>query len=239
MKMTVRQQKIHEQALELTRIRKRSDASLVANLMDNQREKVFGCFGKTSVFDYLVEVLGFSEPLAASFNTVFRKAMQLPELAKAIRDERISICKASRIVSALEESNVEELVQFAARNSWRAIESEMAKRRPSKAGGEKIKPVNEQLVEVKLYMTPDEAAELRRAQDLLSSKSRKAASLSQAAALSFKEYVLRHDPVKKAQRAQARKAKRAAKSADSAHMPASADTAVRTDFLSSENSLRT
>src|SRR3954466_4276930 len=105
MKMTVRQRKIHEQALELTSIRKRRDASLVANLMDNQREKVFGCFGKASVFDYLVDVLGWSEPVAGTFNTVFRKAMQLPQLAKAIREERISICKASRIVSVLDESN--------------------------------------------------------------------------------------------------------------------------------------
>jgi hypothetical protein len=239
MKMTVRQRKIHEQAVELTSLRSRCEARLIANLMDNQKEKVFGCFGKTSVFDYLVDVLRWSEPVAGTFNTVFRKAMELHELAKAISEERVSICKASRIVSVLDESNVEELVQFAARNSWRAIESEMARRKPSKAGREKIKPINEELVEVKLYMTPKEAAQLRRAQDLLSSKQRKPASLSQAAAQSFKEYVLRHDPVKKAERAQARHEKRAAKPADSAHMPDSAEKSVRTDSASSQNPVRT
>lgn len=84
MTMTMRQQKIHKQALVWVKMRKRSENGLVANLIENQREKVYGCFGKTGVFDYLVDVLGLSEPVASSFNTVFRKAIEVPELSDAL-----------------------------------------------------------------------------------------------------------------------------------------------------------
>jgi hypothetical protein len=164
--------------------------------------------------------------------------MEVPELARAIQEERISICKASRIVSALEKSNAEELIEFASKNSWRAIEAEMARRRPGSAGREKVKPVNEQLVEVKLYVTPEDAKILEKAQNLLSSKLRGAASLSRTAAQAWAEYVERHDPVRKAERAQKRREKEKSKASDSADLRQSEANSVRTDSGSDQNARR-
>jgi hypothetical protein len=230
MRMTERQQKIHEEAVHWVRARKEGDFGFIDNLIENEKGRLYKFFGKTGLFQYLVEVLGLSEPIAGQFKTVVRKAIEVPELSRAIRANKLSICKASRIVSALDDSNAEELVKFASKNTWRAIEAEMARRRPSSAGREKIKPVNEQLVEVKLYVTPEEAADLEKAQNLMSSKQRGAASLSKTTAQAWREFVLRHDPVKKAERAQERKNRKTAKASDSAVVHETQENPVRTGF---------
>jgi hypothetical protein len=69
MKMTVQQQKIHEEAVELMRVRKDNDSRLVQNFIWNQKQKVFACFGKADLFLYLVGIIGMSEPVAATFKT--------------------------------------------------------------------------------------------------------------------------------------------------------------------------
>src|SRR4051812_38306228 len=97
MKMTVQQQKTHDEAVHWFKVRKRADSNLIDNFIHNQKEKLYRFFGKTSLFDYAVEVIGMSEPVANSFITVVRKAIEVPELSHAIRENKLSVCKASRI----------------------------------------------------------------------------------------------------------------------------------------------
>jgi hypothetical protein len=89
--------------------------------------KLYRTLGYSSLFTYAVGALGFSEAVAYSFITVARKTRELSLLKEAIQDEKLSVAKASRIVSALTPKNANELIDYAATHTTRETDQEMAR----------------------------------------------------------------------------------------------------------------
>jgi hypothetical protein len=135
---------------------------------------------------------------------IYKCAKLYPCLQTAIVTRCLTISKAYRIVSILNAENAEEVVEFAKTHTSKQIEREVRRRNPKAAVRAKIKPLtgNTDLLQSPI---PRETSEhISRAQSLLAQKTSKHQGLPETIAYVFRDYVERHDPVKKAQRAQKR-----------------------------------
>src|SRR4051794_29387781 len=124
--MLIQSQKMyHRKALKLCKHHRKVESLLVEVLRDIERSNTYKAVGRPSVFQYAVKDLDLSGAVAYSFISVARGSTS--ELLKAIRDQRLSIYKASRIVGTLKCKGAEGLVEFAIKNSCKKTQAEVAR----------------------------------------------------------------------------------------------------------------
>jgi hypothetical protein len=155
------------------------------------------------MFKYAVQELQLSEAVAYSFILVARKAVEVPALEKAIRDEVISVSKASRISSLLSEANAAELIEFAGRHTYAEIDREVVRRNPKAARRDKVKPLSEDQAHIEMTVSKKTLEKLKRAHALEASRGRK--DLGEVLDSVLDEYLKHKDPVVKADRVLNRK----------------------------------
>jgi len=206
---------LHEKALILSREHRLVESQLVSLLMEIDRLQLYRLLGCASLFTYVVSMLGFTEGAAYQLITVARKAKDIAPLKAALEEQRLSVAKASRIVSVLSVDNASELIEFASRHTSRETDLEVA-RRTGRDG-------NERRSSLKIPVRVLE--KLKHVQSLMDVVEFEA-MLEKLADY----YIEREDPVKKAERALAKRA--AAASAESG--PASSARSEQTESVRSE-----
>lgn len=182
---------LHERALNLSRRHREVEIRLVETLEEIDRLKFFRKLGYSSLFIYATDALGLSETTAYSFITVSRKAREVVLLKQSLWEQKLTVHKASRIVSVLTNETAQELIAFAASHTTREIDQEVA-RRSQGTGATERKQI--------LKIAPGVLNMLKRAQSLLSSQKRTPVDIESALSIVLGEYLDRHDPVNKAQR---------------------------------------
>jgi len=188
---------LHEKALVLSREHRLVESQLVSLLMEIDRLQLYRLLGCASLFTYVVSMLGFSEGAAYQLITVARKAKDIVILRTALEEQRLTVAKASRIVSILSVDNASELIEFASRHSSRETDLEVA-RRAGRDGNERRSSLK---IPVRVL------AKLKHVQSLMDVVEFEA-MLEKLADY----YIEREDPVRKAQRALAKRAAAAAES---------------------------
>jgi len=183
---------LHEKALVLSREHRWVESQLVSLLMDIDRLQLYRLLGCASLFTYVVSMLGFSEGAAYQLITVTRKAKDIAPLKTALEEQRLTVAKASRIVSVLSVDNASELIEFASRHTSRETDLEVA-RRAGRDGNERRSSLK---IPVRVL------AKLKHVQSLMGQAGSFEAMLEKLADY----YIEREDPVKKAERALAKKA---------------------------------
>jgi len=182
---------LHEKALVLSREHRRVESQLISLLMEIDRLQLYRLLGCASLFTYVVSMLGFSEGAAYQLITVARKAKDIAILKTALEEQRLSVAKASRIVSVLNAENASELIEFASRHTSRETDLEVA-RRAGRDGNERRSSLK---VPVRVLQ------KLKHVQALMGVVEFEA-MLEKLADY----YIEREDPVKKAERALAKRA---------------------------------
>ncbi len=212
--MTSEQKAIHLKAIDARGRFRDFEMEFIKILQDVERTKLHRAMGYPSVFAYATQELNFTESVAYMFIAVARKAAELPELLNS----GLSVFKSSRMVAVINRENCVELIEFAQKNSTRAIDAEMARRNP-KDRRERVKLLSEESIELTVKVSKSFAAKLRRVESLLAQKG-KALGLGAALEASVDEFLRKHDPVEKAKRAiERRKQKREAKQEESQQDP--------------------
>jgi len=206
---------LHEKALVLSREHRRVESQLVSLLMEIDRLQLYRLLGCASLFTYVVSMLGFTEGAAYQLITVTRKAKDIAILKTALEEQRLTVAKASRIVSVLSVDNASELIDFASRHTSRETDLEVA-RRAGRDGNERRSSLK---IPVRVL------AKLKHVQALMGVVEFEA-MLEKLADY----YIEREDPVKKAERALAKRAA-AAESG-----PASSERSERTESVRSARS---
>lgn len=205
--LSVAKREIHNRALYICKRYFNAESELVLVLIEVDRSKLYRDLGKRSLFVYAVECLGLSEAVACCFISVARKSAEVPELRAAIVKHKISVSKASRIVSALNKENASELISFASGHTTREIDFEMARRNPKACARDRVKPVSENKIQMTVTLTMEKYAEFMRAEALLAQKGK--AGKTGENLVSISRYFVDHeDPVRKADRAMKRKARK-------------------------------
>jgi len=188
---------LHEKALVLSREHRRVESQLVSLLMEIDRLQLYRLLGCASLFTYVVSMLGFTEGAAYQLITVTRKAKNIAALKAALEEQRLTVAKASRIVSVLSAENASELIEFASRHTSRETDLEVA-RRAGRDGNERRSSLK---IPVRVL------AKLKHVQVLMGVVEFEA-MLEKLADY----YIEREDPVRKAERALAKRAAAAAES---------------------------
>jgi len=205
---------LHEKALVLSREHRRVESQLVSLLMEIDCLQLYRLLGCASLFTYVVSMLGFSEGAAYQLITVTRKAKDIAALQTALEEQRLTVAKASRIVSVLSVDNASELIEFASRHTSRETDLEVA-RRAGRDGNERRSS---------LKIPVHVLAKLKHVQSLMGQVEFEA-MLEKLADY----YIEREDPVKKAERALAKRA------ATAESGPANSERSERTESERSES----
>jgi hypothetical protein len=82
---------LHSKLLQLVREERRLLADILTHLKEVERRKLYSDYKRTSLFDYAVKELGYSEDQAQRRIEAMRLLKDLPEIAPAIRDGRLTI----------------------------------------------------------------------------------------------------------------------------------------------------
>jgi 5-methylcytosine-specific restriction endonuclease McrA len=200
--LTSFEQALHERALAAGRIYLKAELDLMAILREIEKRKIHRKLQRKNIFDYVVLELKVDEKRAYMLTSVMEAAIRVPELGKALEERRLSVCKASRLVSVLTEENAESLIAVACRSTWRAIETEVARIKPRKAKP-RVRILSEDVVEVSFRISKAAYEKLQRVEAL-----EKGEVLEPCLDL----YLDRFDPVRKAERAKPRNSVRTEKS---------------------------
>lgn len=195
---------VHEQALSAAAAHQLAESDLIRILRNVERLKIYRKLEKRSLFKYATECLKLDDAIAYALITIARKSATVPQLERAIVEKRLTASKASRIVSVLTPSNANELIQFAQNHTKSEVEFEMARRNPKAASRNRAKPISGEFVELQVTIKKETLEKLKRVESLLAQKGQDSGwgnLLDQA----LDQYIEKHDPVKKAERAQKRK----------------------------------
>jgi hypothetical protein len=196
--LTRKEQALFNRAQEIKRGQLKLEFDFITVLDQIDQRRCYRKLGFSSLFVYAVNALDLTEAVAYSYITVARKARGIPDLKEALRTQTISVAKASRIVSTLTCENAKHLIEFSRSYSARETEREVERLNPERRNAK-----GQQSAKIKEL--------IRRAQSLLSTKSGRHVDANKTLELVLEDFIERHDPVKKAERAMSRKVRRAKK----------------------------
>src|SRR5262249_30057490 len=125
---------------------------------------------------------------------------EIPKLKEAIQEGTLNVSKARRIVSVITPETQEDWISKTQSLSQRDLEREIVKNHPKEAVKERIKPLAENLSELRCSIPKDVEEMLERVKDLESQRTRKPADVTQVLRASLTLYLDKHDPLRKAQR---------------------------------------
>jgi hypothetical protein len=179
---------IHAKALNHAEKYLTSERQLLSTLIEVDANRTFELHGFTYLTPYCIKALGLSEDIAKCLVRIVRKSHEIPELAQAVIEAKISLFKAKAISSIITNENKQEWLKKAQTHSKAELEKEI-----SKTTGQNKKRIN-------LDLTYETYEKLTRARDLLSSKLKSHATQEETVDWALTELIHRHDPVEKAAR---------------------------------------
>jgi len=192
---------LHDQALSYAKSYLKAESDLIAVLQEIESCRGYRELGFKSLFEYGVSSLGLSEAVTYSLITVARKSRQVPMLQEKIRSGDITLSNARRIAPVLTAETQEKWLDAASTLSKRELEKEIARENPNLAITERVKPVTQERLELRLGISEKLHQELKRAQEIVSSKTKKPASLEETLEALAALFLQKEDPVEKARRA--------------------------------------
>ncbi len=170
---------LHIRAVELAEQYRKLEGDLLTVLSEIDTKKVFLEMGYGSLFEYMLRALILPESTAYSIQTVIRKSKEIPALKTAVQSGELSLGKAKRIAPVLTKETADEWLEFAKTASVREIDRQIAATHPEIIV-ERITPKTATRSELKLGISIEFEAKLKRVQDLLSTQARTSISKEQA-----------------------------------------------------------
>ncbi|MGZ3722423.1 MAG: HNH endonuclease [Bdellovibrionales bacterium] len=198
-KLSSKQHLFHSRVLKYGKLHSKIEQRLIENLIGVEESGAQKALGIPSMFQYAMDYLNVTKSTAYGLITVARKSREIPELRKALAQQKLSVAKASRIVAHLDNKNAKEMIEFAIGHTFDEIDYEVARRNPKAKKPDKVKVLTEDQFEITLTVSKETIVELRRIQSLLAQKG-KPATLSDAVSASTPYFLSAEDPVKKAER---------------------------------------
>jgi hypothetical protein len=196
--------KIHQAAVNAADQLKTSESQLIVCLQRVDESRTYSHMNYDSLYRYALTELKLSEDQAYVFKQVARKAAQLPELQQAILAGEITVSKAKRVMRVINQENAGTWIEMLKTKSKREIEKAVATESPRAAVQEKAKYVSADILEYTFAISAENLAKIKHAQDLLSRKMGRAATMEEILVSSVEVFTHKYDPVEKARRAKAR-----------------------------------
>jgi len=175
----------------------KTESKLLDLLMQMKREKVFPELNYTGIFDYCERALKLSRAQSYYFKSVSEKSEEVTEIQTAIAQGNLTLSQARRIVPVITPQNQEVWITKAQTLTQKELEREVTEVNPKAHVFEKLKPVAPKLSELKVGITPETEAHLKRLQEIYSQKKQRFVSLAEVIALIAEKTFERVAPEKK------------------------------------------
>ena len=186
---------IHKKALKQAKALNQNIGDLLKTLVEVDEQRVFVKHGYTHLTPYCIKALKIDESIAQTLVRIVNRSHFVPELAKEVIKGNIQISKAKTIASVITPENKDEWLEHAKKKTKAKLE---------KAVAEAVSDGKKRLVHNYTY----EAYEnLKRNQDLLSTKSGVFVTEEVTVAWALKENLKNFDPLVKAECSQGRRGK--------------------------------
>ncbi|MDR3607215.1 MAG: HNH endonuclease signature motif containing protein [Oligoflexia bacterium] len=195
---------LHQKAIKAADNYLRAESELIKIIQSMDQCRGYLELGFRSLFDYTVNALKLSEGVAYNLIVVARKAAEFPQLQDRVRDREITLSNARKIAPVLTQENQEKWLSAAASLSKRELEHEIAKEFPELEVAEKSRYVSEDRLELKMGVSKELWEKLMRAQEIVSTSQKRAASLEDTLNVLLEVYLEKADPVRAAARANKR-----------------------------------
>jgi len=187
-------EKLHKKGVQFSTQLRKMEKNLIELLMPIERTRGYVALGYSSLYKYCVGAFGLSESQAGTFIAIARKSEEVPELSQAVQSDEVTVSNARRLISVITPQNKEEWLTKAKTLSQHALEVEVVKVNPREAIRQGVRPVAENLFELRMGITEATRKKFERAKEV--------ASMTQEAlfdeVLSF--YLKHKDPIEKAKR---------------------------------------
>ena len=192
---------LHTKAKALAKTFKTSEQELLGVLMEMQEKNLFLALKYKHLFDYVERGLELGESQAGYFHRVAQKSRVVPELKVAVTSGEITLSQARRIAPVITQETAPLWIENAKTLKQRDLEREVTKVNPKALKQEKVTPLTPERSKIVVAVGRETEDGLKRAQDLLSQKLGRAASLEETLDAMTKCFLEKNDPVKKAERA--------------------------------------
>ena len=199
---------VHERALEAVANLKRSEIEVVTALQEVDRLLVHRFIGYNSLKQYAMKALELSEQQAYMYIAVARKSVQCPQLLEAMVKREITISKAHRLSSVIDEENQAEWIDLAKKSSKSRLEKMIAIYDPKEAVPERVRFLNNTLLAMQTPIQEKNFEVFSRARELVASELGRPVTIDEAIGYISQFFVEKKDPIEKAERALARAEKK-------------------------------
>ncbi|MCM2281103.1 MAG: hypothetical protein NDI61_04580 [Bdellovibrionaceae bacterium] len=197
---------VHAQTCQAVERLKSCEAELIRCLQEVDRFLVHRFLGYNSLFQYGLHALKLSESQSYAYITVARKARELPRLQEAITAGELTVSKAVRITSVINEANQQKWIGLALELPKRDLEREVARENPRAARPEQARFLDAHTLQLQTPISEVGYNKLERTRELMASGDGEWLSLETVIERLSEFYLERKDPVRKAERAIARAA---------------------------------
>lgn len=198
---------LHKKALQISENYLKHEALLVGIFQELDDTKAYFRFQRPSLFSYATRTLRLSEPVALTLIGIARKSKTIPELKAALEKRTMTLSNAKRITSILTPENKKEWIEKAKCLTLQQLDYELAKQFPKEPKPTKIRYLSEDHARLEIDLSIRAIHQLKRAQEILCQRGQTHVNLSQALEATLEDFIERHDPVKKAERAERRSPK--------------------------------
>ncbi|MCM2281792.1 MAG: hypothetical protein NDI61_08085 [Bdellovibrionaceae bacterium] len=202
---------IHSRTCAAVERLKACEADLIRCLQEVDRFLVHRFIGYNSLFQYAVHALKLSEAQSYAYITVARKARELPQLQEAIVSGELTVSKAVRITSVINEQTQAKWIGLALELPKRDLEREVARENPRAARPEQARFLDAHTLQLQTPISEVGYKKLERVRELMAfgdgDGDGEWQSLESVIERLAEFYLVRKDPVRKAERALARAAR--------------------------------
>jgi hypothetical protein len=205
----------HNQGLDAAKNYRRAEYEMVRLLGLLSESRGYLLYRAESLRQYAVCLWHLPENAAADLVTVAKKSIEIPALLDALQEQKTTVSKLRKICPVLTKDNCKEWLELAIESSARTIEKAVALAKPETERRETVTYKTGDRLELMTSVSEEVWLKLKCVQDLLSQKLKRPASLEDALAAMTDNYLQKHDPVLRADRALARKNKQEAKASES------------------------
>ena len=160
------EQKLHDATVEIVRIYKRCDFTLLVTIEEIDRLKLFEKFGHGSTYLYCSKVLKLSRQTCYSLQAVARKSRKVPELIKAV-EGGLSLSFANLLVSQITPENQSMWIAKAQILSQEELCVELATANPKKPRKAKKTPLDRKHTRLEIDLPNSTLTKLLRAHEVL------------------------------------------------------------------------
>ena len=155
---------LHKQAIQISEDFKQKEVELIEILQKVDAHFVYRALGYQSLYKYCTDALKLSEHQSYNLITVARKSVQFPALKQAIINRELTVSKARKVSSMLNEENQSLWLTKAKQLNSKQLEQEIAKENPRSLVPERARFLTDSVLELQMSIGEKIYKKLQRVQ---------------------------------------------------------------------------